>query len=287
MTATGSTPTTGLTDEQLRRLHRAQLHIAAQVKRVCDDHGLEYFLIAGSLLGAVRHGGFIPWDDDMDLGMTRESYDRFLEVAPRELGPDHFVQTLDSDPGYGQVFTKVRLNGTALVETSSTETSAHNGIFVDIFPFDSVPEQAWKQRVHAVLTAALKRVLLLNRGYALWLETTGLNALILRLAAPPARMLPRTGLARLLDRTIRMSNARTTRRMTTIGGSYGYAKESIDREWTSSLEEIAFEGTSFTCLNRSRDYLTQLYGDYMTPPPPEHRVTKHGVTSVDFGDAAA
>ncbi|WP_035926573.1 LicD family protein [Kocuria rosea] len=280
-----ATPSTGLTDDQLHELHRVQLHIAQQVKQVCDDHGLEYFLIAGTLLGAVRHGGFIPWDDDMDLGMPRDSYDRFLRIAPQELGPNFFVQTLETDPGYGQIFAKVRLEGTELVEVSATGTSAHNGIFVDIFPFDNMPEQVWKQRLHAALTAGLRRVLLLNRGYALWLESTGVRALIFRVVAPAARLLPRNALACLLDRTMRMFGGTPTRAMTALGGSYEYTRESVEREWTHHLEEIEFEGTTFTSLRRSAEYLTKLYGDYMTPPPPERRVTKHGVRGVNFGNA--
>ena len=117
-----------------RRLQLAQLRIAAEVADLCDAHEINYALLAGSALGARRHRGFIPWDDDMDIGMVRDEYERFIAVAKTELSRDLYVQDWREDPHMGAPFTKIRLNGTRMIEESSKDTGGHKGIFIDIFP---------------------------------------------------------------------------------------------------------------------------------------------------------
>ncbi|WP_289128087.1 phosphorylcholine transferase LicD [uncultured Clostridium sp.] len=109
------------------------------IDRVCRKNNIEYFICAGTLLGAYRHGGFIPWDDDIDIAMTRENYNKFLKIAQKELGDEFFVQTKETDPGYDifHVELKVRHNNSRV--NDGKEHNYHQGVFVDIFAMDYVP----------------------------------------------------------------------------------------------------------------------------------------------------
>ena len=102
-------------DNQLRLCQLRQLSIAKEIQRICKKHKIIFFLNAGTLLGAVRHQGFIPWDDDLDVGMLRSEYDRFIDIASKELDEAYFLQTWDSDPKYPMPFAKIRLNGTKYI----------------------------------------------------------------------------------------------------------------------------------------------------------------------------
>ena len=122
-------------------LKSLQLEIAKNIKNVCEENNIEYFMVGGTLLGAVRHKGFIPWDDDIDLGMTTENFEKFLEVAPKCLDNRFFLQTSATDSFYFNSFAKVRLNNTHMQEKVTRETKMHDGIFVDIFSYDVADEK--------------------------------------------------------------------------------------------------------------------------------------------------
>ena len=92
---------------QLSKIHSLQIKIALEIKRICEKNGLPYFIIAGTLLGAVRHGGFIPWDDDMDFGLLREDYEKFIEACKTDLSDEFFLHTWDTDPEYPFSYAKI------------------------------------------------------------------------------------------------------------------------------------------------------------------------------------
>ena len=131
--------------EVLQKVQKVQLEMAKEIKRVCDENQISYFLYRGTFLGAVRHKGVIPWDDDMDFGMLREDYDKFCRIAPEKLGEDYFFQTWHSDENYALPLGKVRKRGTLFVEAKSAVLQ-ENGIYVDIYPLDFAPVGEQEQK---------------------------------------------------------------------------------------------------------------------------------------------
>jgi len=121
---------------------KAMLDMVEQLDRVCRKYNIKYFLIAGSLLGAVRHKGFIPWDDDIDIALFREDYDRLEKILPGELPLNMFMQTTLTDPGYETAHMKIRLAGTtAILRGAINMHRRYNmGLFVDVFALDGVPK---------------------------------------------------------------------------------------------------------------------------------------------------
>lgn len=125
-----------------KQIWAVQLDILQEIAMICNKHDIKYFAIGGTLLGAVRHKGYIPWDDDLDIAMYREDYNKFCEIAPKELHNPFFFQTEDTDPGYLLRHAKVRnSNTTAILSIQRDKKYRFNqGIFVDIFPLDRIPD---------------------------------------------------------------------------------------------------------------------------------------------------
>lgn len=119
----------------------------AEVKRICDKHGIRYFVTGGTAIGAYFWGKILPWDDDVDVGMMRADYERFAEVAQKEMGDRFFLQTPETEPHTPFFFMKVRMNGSRFSESTFRHIQMHQGIYVDIFPFDKVPKQKWLERL--------------------------------------------------------------------------------------------------------------------------------------------
>ncbi len=127
-------------DDELKRIQHMELEALREMIRVCDALDIEYFLIDGAALGAVRHQGFIPWDDDIDVGMTRENYRRFLSEAPAILSEQYFLQTPYQGKDNPYFYSKLRINGTKFVEYCNRKLNIHQGVYIDICPFDEVPD---------------------------------------------------------------------------------------------------------------------------------------------------
>ena len=144
-------------NDDLNKLHKVQIEILEEIIRVCDKFSIKWFAAYGTLIGAIRHSGYIPWDDDIDIGMPREDYDKFLRVAPVELNNGFTLSHYTVDKKVPHYFAKVRKDNTLFVEESSKKIEMHHGIFVDIFPYDKVLGEGKKAKKH------VSRIFYLNK----------------------------------------------------------------------------------------------------------------------------
>jgi lipopolysaccharide cholinephosphotransferase len=140
-------------DNSTRIVQKNILNILKEIKRVCDENDIQYLLTAGTLLGAIRHGGFIPWDDDIDICMTLSNYKKFINVCKTKLGNDFFLQTFKTDPNYFMTFAKVRLNNSTFIPYGSEHHHIHQGMWVDVFPLISLPNNKFLRKIKNKLFA--------------------------------------------------------------------------------------------------------------------------------------
>ena len=139
-------------EAELSQLQQALYVTLSEVDRVCKKHGIRYFVTGGTAVGVYFWQKILPWDDDVDVGMMRPDYERFAAIAQEEMGDRFFLQTPDTEPHSPFFFMKVRMNGSRFSEATFKHIKMHQGIYVDIFPFDKIPKQRWLEKLqHEVL----------------------------------------------------------------------------------------------------------------------------------------
>ncbi len=266
------------------KLHNCQLLLAAELKRICEKNNIKYYMIAGTLLGAVRHKGFIPWDDDMDFAIMRKDYPKFLKSCKNELGENFKLQEMFSDEYYALPVAKLMLRGTKFTERNAGKTKAKKGIFIDIFPYDNIPDDENLRKKHSKNTYFLKRLFLAKQGYKIAERGQLLKTVVYALLKFVAFFLPKKHLRSKLDKELRRFENQNTKKVAAIGGAYPYSKESVEREWFNETVDLPFENLKLSAPKGYTEYLTYFYGDYMTPPPEDKRENRHNMLELDFGD---
>lgn len=269
--------------ELLRKVQLTQLEIAKEIKRVCDENDIRYFLADGTFLGAVRHGGFIPWDDDMDFGMLRADYEKFCRIAPSKLKPEYCLQTWYTDSNYSLPFGKVMKRGTVYLESKKTRRLKENGFYVDIFPYDYVPENQAERDRYAAKLLNIYRVKLMKSGYKPWMDNDKIvwkkriGYLYYQLQAIFASQREQ---AKAYDAlAVSIHDSRIMVEQSALPKPYYFGARMFE-EFT----EYTFEGETFTGVKDYDAYLKVLYGDYMQLPPEDQRENHHQIVEIDFGE---
>ncbi len=248
---------------QLKACQKKQLSILEEIDRICKAHRIEYWLDGGTLLGAVRHGGFIPWDDDIDIAMTAVNLQRFIEAAPKELPPHLVLQT----PGNGttkEPVTKVRDVNSLYIERSDDFAADYNkGIYVDIFPFVDYPSVSRTFTKHVTRGISVSYSVLRRRHYY------SLRSLA-ELFWFGCKYLLYSAVWRL---TYVFNPPLSHYGNVPVNNGYGI-KHRKDETWP--LGTAVFEGKTFPAPKNADAYLRDLYDDY-TVLPPEERRKNHAV----------
>lgn len=275
---------TGILDHayhgKLKAVQEILLAYLLEVDRICRKYKIRYFLAGGTLLGAVRHHGFIPWDDDADIMMLREDYDRFLEVAQQELPQGVFLQTEKTDPEHHQPFTKIRMDNTLFAtEFSSRFKKMHNGIFVDVLAHDKTADSRLGQKVH-LFTTLLTRSMVFNK----WKGAAVPGNVILSAAATAVKhILPMRTLEWIMKKNfLWFQNSRS--RYLYDGMGMNVRRGAFPKKWLDETVELEFEGYKFPVPKEYDAYLTWLYGDYMQMIPVSERRTSHAMVLTDLGE---
>lgn len=248
---------------------KVMLEILLEVHRICVQNDITYWLEAGTLLGAVRHKGFIPWDDDMDISMPREDYEKFLKIAQKQLPKGYFLQTTDTDPGYKCEITKVRRLNTLLIETGETGNEKYcHGIFIDIFPYDYY-QHSWFVKWMRWTCLIRNEKEKYRRGSLIRLLVTLYTNVVLLIPIEISKFIKN----RLALKPELFRNKNSKYFTMTLFHNIPRLTKTKDI-LPVKLEKNVFEGYSFFIPNNSDKFLKVVFGDdYMQLPPLSNRKT--------------
>jgi len=255
-----------LSTEELKGLQVVLLDMLLELDRICKKNNIKYCLFGGTMLGAYRHKGFIPWDDDLDVAMLRTDYNKFRTACERDLdAKKFFFQDHTTDPYYRWGYGRIRRKGSEFVRVNQEHMKMHTGIFLDIFPMDGVPEFAPFRGFHNFYCYLLRKLLYAEVGIK-----TG-KRLYNRMGYALMNCIPHAWTFRRLDKlALKWKDTKWVRHTCfpmPKGRPYGFL-----RTWCEDLVDINFEGFMFPGIKDAHDYLANHYGsDYMQPPPPEKR----------------
>lgn len=264
----------------MNEIQKKCLGVLVEIDRVCKMAGIEYFIYSGTLLGAVRHGGFIPWDDDIDIVMMRDQYEKFPKACEQYLNKDEFeLQTIYTDPLASNGWMKLHDSHTSFID-GGRRKGAMEGINVDIFPIDNVPDNDLVMNIRA------KIINKINFCYQYRFMRHDIDApfkwklfyLAIGLIPPWNEM----KFKKKYDNYIRKYNNKETKRVVYFSNA-DYMLKVVPKECFDNTEYVSFEGYQFPAPGDWRKVLEIRYGtDYMTPPPAKERVSQHGTAVIDL-----
>lgn len=266
-------------EHKLSDLQIQELEILKEFKKICDDNNLMYYMVAGSMLGAIRHNGFIPWDDDIDIAMPRKDYDKFLEIAPSILNSNYYLETPREKKHVTVVSTIVSKKGGFTL--NNAEKVLHTGAWIDIMMIDGVPAPGIKRIVHWYKYMSLRALYQIshfdevvdqNRNRPIYERFIIKIAKVTRLQ----KHLNSVKINEKIEKLMRSVPYNESDYVATYCGIYR-KKEIVPKAWYGKGKKYVFEDIQVYGLQDADKYLTQLYGDYMTPPN-DTNVSKHNVT---------
>ena len=270
--------------DRLRETQIEQFKLLEKLKDICEKEGLKYYLLGGSTLGAIRHKGFIPWDDDIDVGLARKDYEILLKVADKYLSNGERIHHYSMDSEYPDYTAKLENTNVQFTIQKATG-KVRQSIWIDIFPLDGVPQNKLQRKLHFLKVLKLRRELSLC-----FLDNVQFNEdrslpkrMVLNIAKvlPTDKILNQNRLMKRIDRTLMKYPLETSVEIGNYMGAY-YEKEIMPKEIFGDGVDTIFEMDRFIVPEKTDEYLHNLYGDYMKLPPKEKCVPKHSVLEVRF-----
>lgn len=263
----------------LKKLHGVQVEMLHDFAQVCEKYKLPYFAVYGTAIGAVRHAGFIPWDDDIDVGMLRVDYDKFMEIFSKEMSDKYNLLTPQIDGQYSCTVTHIQRKNTIFVSEVTQNLKCEQCIFMDIFPFDYVPRDRKKQVAQSRKANILGKLLFLSGNPNPIIDYDGIKGEIMSLgcrlvyvALKLLRIKPSWIYKKYVDNATKYNKSDEKGRYVTSYEYVGSLKDKIAAKDIFPLKKVPFENTEINIPNNNDKFLKKVYGDYMKIPPENERV---------------
>ena len=254
---------------------RAILDVLQEFDRVCKELDIPYVLFAGSMLGAVRHQGFIPWDDDADVLMLRKDYERFFNEVDRVVDSERFYVQKEFSEHWPMFFSKLRMNNTTCIEKHHPkDKDIHQGVYIDIFPCDNAARTEFGRKLQFYASKVVIAKSLDRKGYIT-------NSRRKKMFIAACRLLPE----KIFWRFATKGRADSRFVHTFFASASKYSKNVYPREYVSEISNATFEGGTYPISRHYDALLKIIYGDYMQLPPPEERRIKQHAVFVDLNNS--
>lgn len=264
-------------DKVLGQLQLTMLETLKVFDSFCRKHDIKYSLYAGSLLGAVRHRGFIPWDDDLDVCMSREAYNRFITLWEQDPPPGYLLQNKENTPAFWQSFSKIRKDHTTFLQEEREAGKYHTGIFLDIFPLDRIPNGKLHRRLfqwHCMTYQLLTREFVPPKAGLI----TRLGSAVILFCVPG---FCRETIRRKLLQKITRYNSCVDLEIAAIE-TMASLRKPFAPDMLDDYVYLPFEDGEFMCFAGWDDHLRRKFGNYMQLPPEEERTWRHHPILIDF-----
>ncbi|MGN9160347.1 LicD family protein [Clostridium sulfidigenes] len=275
-----------IVDIEIKDVQKVELEILIEFDRICKKNNIKYQLFAGTLLGAIRHNGFIPWDDDIDVCLLRKDYNRFIKACEKELNSKYFLQTHETDKNYIMQFAKIRKNNTVFMEKATSECKIHQGIYIDVFPMDNILPGSLIGKAQQRLLYIIGRINLSRVKMHCLDANKPIEKYLGIMTHYMLKLIPKKWTDILQTKITCMFENKDTKYIShlTNGASYErYVRYMMEKSSFYDSIDGNFEGNDFPIPRNYNEVLLQLFGKYMELPPVEKRSPHHGVINIDLG----
>lgn len=279
----------GIDPKTMEKIKEKQLEILTEFDEACKTIGLRYSLAFGTLLGAERHGGYIPWDDDVDIFMLRDDYEKFLELGPELLPENLFIQNYETEENYHNNFSKIINTSTTLKEPVHDMLDISDGVFIDVFPIDAAGSRKSTRLLNNLIICSLEYMRFLTTEKVIWNHKKPIHIRLIRLFFYNVGTLLGNFRLNKLETYIRKRNNTNDNNFTycryrrTALFENNMLDAFVDMDIFKNLKKVEFESRTFKAIEDTEQFLSLRYGeDYMELPPKEERVSRHEYVDIEI-----
>lgn len=253
--------------EELREYQLAQLELLDITEEICKTNNLTYYLIGGTLLGAIRHNGFIPWDADMDIAMPRDDYEKFLKYWKENPNERYFYQHFSTEKNHLSPHAILKVKNTNVVMDGmiSKYKPKHTGIYMDVFPLDNPPVLLKQQKRQAKKIKKIKRIIELKACYE-YNSTSALKKLAKKLLQITLLPVSFVYLNKKMDDCMKKYSSPDGEYLVSMASHYSYWKQLMPKDVYGNPTRVTFENKFYNAPAKTDEYLTRIYNDYMKIP---------------------